>query len=195
MKQVTLFVPGIWNRPGSANFAGRAVTHTMVNTERRAEKVEYFTSALLRPFGETHRAKKLSRTLGFYHGWEVDLVGHSNGTDVILDGLRLAGWPKVRNLHFISGACHADFDDNGLNDALERNRVEKVFIYIGEKDLPLKLAGTWAGKLFGYGTIGKTGAINNRYPSRVTEVRWKEFGHSDAFLEKNFGQTMKHVLQ
>lgn len=195
MKQITIYVPGIWNTPGSRNWVGRAVTHTHVNTERRAEKVEYFTSALMRPFGETSRAKKLSRILGFYQGWEIDLVGHSNGTDVILDGLDIAGWPSIRNIHFISAACEADFDINGLNDALDRGRIGSVFIYNGGKDLPLKLAGTPIGKFLGYGTLGRTGPINNRFPDKVGVVTWPAFGHSTAFTEGQFKKTMSHILK
>lgn len=195
MNTVTIFVPGILNLPGSNNWVGKAVTHTHVDTGQPAEKVEYFTSALLRPLGQTSRAKKLARVIGFYQGWNIDLVGHSNGTDVILDGLEIAGWPTVRHLHLIAAACKADFDKNGLNSALQRDRVESVSIYIGEKDLPLKLAGTLVGRLLGYGTLGRTGAKNNRFEDRVREVRFKEFGHSSFFTAENFGQTMDAILQ
>src|SRR5262245_26588298 len=88
--KIIIYVCGILTWPGKhRNWTGRAVTHTMTCQPYKAEKVEYFVGALSRPIGESYRARKLISTLRQYEGWEIHLVAHSNGCDVVVDTLRL----------------------------------------------------------------------------------------------------------
>jgi len=198
-KTVYIYIPGILSRPGAAyNWCGRAVTWTHINHPNvQAEKVEYFTRALTRPFGQKARAHKLQRVMQFYSAYDYDihLVGHSNGCDVIVDALRAmmddgAVTPNIRSMHLVSAACERDFDRNGLN--LWIDKIGRIVIYIAEHDRALTAAGTYIGRLLGYGTLGKHGAVNNQKP--VDYVR-RDIGHLDWWKRNRFDATMRLITR
>lgn len=201
MKRIYIFINGINTFPGgSKNWTGRATTWINSLTEYKAEKLEYFCSVITRAFHNKKRAKKLYRTLQYYQGWEIVLVGHSNGCDVILDTLNYyTDWPNIKHIHFISGAGEANFDKNGLNNFIRSGRVGGCNVYVSGRDLPLRIAHTVFGKLLGYGVLGLKGAYNvaEDIKDKVTtywDVPWKNYGHSTAFSDKNFDNTMKLIL-
>lgn len=190
-KIVYLFVNGIMTFPGSGkNWTGKAVTWNHVELGIISEKIEYFSGALFsRSIGQKARAKKLIKTLMYYIIAEFDivLVGHSNGCDVILDALKEMSWPKIKEVHLISGACEADFDKNELN--LSGKQIGLIRVYVAGKDKALKMAATFLGRLLGYGSLGKTGTINSNHDNVETIVE-PEFGHSDWFAGRSFNETM-----
>ena len=199
-RTIYLFVNGVRTWPGNfTNWNKRAVTFTHTHTEARGEAFEYFCTFLTRPFREDQRAKHFARALRAYSalGWNIVCVGHSNGCDVILRGLRDAGWPRVAAVHLVCGACEADFWKNGLNHALARERIGRVCVYVADKDLALPLAHTIPGKILGYGTLGLHGAQNvyAREADRVGELHWKDYGHSTCWLPNHFKTTMAHFFQ
>lgn len=194
-KRVYIYVNGIMTWPGdSKNWNGRATTWTHLYTDARAEKVEYFSlPTLSRIIWQRDRMKKLATMMTFYQscGWEVNLVGHSNGCDVIIDALRYMEWPKVGEVHLFSAAMPADFEKLGITQAQKRGQIRKVICYCAGSDKALLLAGA-VGGLFGYGTLGRTGPRN--HDSGTTEViRREEFGHSDWFEDGTFESTMKLI--
>lgn len=194
MNRVLLYVNGIMTFPGdSRNWNGRAVTWTHTHSEARAEKVEYFAGPVDRVFGQTARAEKLHRTLSFYRGWSISLVGHSNGADVIVDCLRQWNdWPSIEAVHLVCGATEADFNKNGLNRLLYSGRVGQACVYVADQDKALALAHTLPGRMLGYGTLGLHGAVNvsDSVKGRVTETHWPEWGHSDCWADSVFDKTM-----
>lgn len=197
---VNLYVPGILTIPGdSRNWSGRAVTFTHTQTERRAEKVEYLSGpGFTRNLFQAHRAEKLARTLDHYapDQWSRRIIGHSNGTDVILDALALRGWPVVDELHLVCAACEADFEKNGLNEALANGLVGRVCVYIGTRDVPLLLAALGIGQYFGFGTLGLRGPqkVRSTVADKVGVLTWNDYGHSDCWADAHFNQTMTHFL-
>lgn len=196
MNTIYIYVNGIMNFPGgSKNWNGRAVTWTHINTEAKAEKIEYFCGPVGRAFGQKERAEKLAATLSFYKGWKIILIGHSNGTDVILKALAQLEWPRVEALHLVSAACEADFYKNGLNEAMMKGLVGRVYVYLGGKDMALKAAHSIFGRLLGYGTLGLTGPknVSAMVKAAVTVTTWGEYGHSDCFDDKNFDGTMRVI--
>ena len=198
-KTIYLFVNGVATWPGNyTNWNKRAVTFTNLLTPHKAEAFEYFCTLLTRPFREDQRAKHFARSLKQYAAekWRIICVGHSNGCDVILDGLRRAGWPKVAAVHLVCGACTADFNVNGLNIALVRERIGQVFVYCALDDFALKLAHTWPGELLGYGTLGLHGALHvlDSVKNRVGQLWWRGYGHSTCWLPEHFHATMGHFF-
>lgn len=196
-----LYIPGILTFPGDAsNWSGRAVTftHALTGGERVAEKVEYFTTALLRPFGQQSRANKLARTWGFYNSkwWDVRLVGHSNGCDVICDVIRANPHFRASQIHLVCGACSADLESNGINETLRSSRVQEAFIYVAGRDKALRLAQTPIGQFLGYGTLGLKGPknIDPQVARRVQVIEWPEYGHSDCWSDANFPATMRYFV-
>ena len=191
--QAFLFINGILTRPGSSlNWTARAVTWVNTLTPHKAEKIEYFTSVLMRPLNNRQRAEKLAATLDHYlkAGYEVTIAAHSNGCDVALDALKSRAWPKIKALHLISAANSGDFNKNGLNASLDR--IADLHVWIAEKDWALALAGTLPGKLLGYGTLGRTGPINAKRP---VHVRRASFGHGDWFADDQLDHTLRHITR
>jgi len=185
---IHIFVNGILTRPGeSDNWTGKAVTWTHLWTERRAEKIEYFSGLFTRTLLEGVRARKVAKTLSYYlaAGFEIHLAGHSNGCDVILDALRMLNWPRIETLNLISAACSADCNRNGINEAADS--IGRLTVWIGEKDLALGLAGTKTGWLLGFGNLGLVGPKNT---TRPIEVIREACGHGDWFNDARFDLTM-----
>jgi hypothetical protein len=190
-RHVFVFVCGILTQPGaSANWTGRAVTwtHTRMR-DRCAEKVEYFTSALMRPFGQRDRAERLAKVVGAYlaNDWRVTIAAHSNGADVALDALDELGFPELDGLHLISAACSADARKSGLNQV----RARVVSVWIGGRDWALQLAATVPGLFLGYGQLGRKGPENLTRPCEI--IHEPRFGHSDWFHAEAFDDTMRRV--
>lgn len=199
--RIYIFVNGILTFPGlSHNWNRRAVTWVHVNTPHRAESLEYYIGPITRPFLDGYRARKLARKLGFYidAGFELVLVGHSNGCDVVLDALRLLDWPDIHQVHLFSGACEADCELNGLNAALAGQRIGRVFNYVAEMDLALHLAATPIGRAFGFGILGcgAQGIPDSLITSnQFVEVRNTHFGHSTWFAGQHFAKTMERITR
>lgn len=185
-EKIFVFINGILTWPGaSENWTGRAVTWTHIHSPFKAEKVEYFVGPISRAFGQRERARKLLLTLSFYEGWDIVLVGHSNGCDVIRDALEKAEWrPSLSHLHLISAACDADFERNGFN-----HLRCPVTVWRASRDWVLRLAGNpFLGRLLGYGTLGLTGPLKARIP--VESIN-RDFGHSGWFTDSETDTTMQ----
>ena len=198
-RTIYLFVNGIATWPGNfTNWNKRAVTFTHTRTPHKAEAFEYFCTPLTRPFREDERAKHFARAVREYsrRGWRIICVGHSNGCDVILDGLKRADWPHVEAVHLVCGACEADFSKNGLNYALHFGHIQTVYVYNAQKDWALPLAHTLPGKILGYGTLGLDGALHiaDGVKDQVGQLWWKNYGHSTCWLPDYFNATMKHFF-
>jgi hypothetical protein len=205
MRSAFHLVNGILNFPGcSKNWNGKGVTwlHTDEAARplaARAEKIEYFCGPIDRAFGQKERAHKLFLTLNRYHDWENTVAGHSNGADVILTMLRdYHGWPPITHLHLICAATNADFEKNGLNRWLRAGRIERVSVYVAGKDLALRLAHSFTGKLLGYGTLGLHGPTNVAEDVRervncVWSGPWLNYGHSGCWEAGNLPRTMRAI--
>lgn len=194
---VYIFINGIMNNPGcSDNWTDRAVTWMHTNTLPNvipSEKFEYFTGPLLRRVFQQYRANKLTRMLSFYFakGYEVVLVGHSNGCDIICRVLAEVEHP-VKEVHLIAAACDEPVYEPGM--------VGDLFVYIGGQDKAMKLARfskKLLGKLhLGYGSLGGMDPKLARDKFGEEHVVYHpSFGHSTWF-EKGpiFDMTMMTIL-
>lgn len=193
-REIVIFVNGILTRPGSAkNWTGKGVTWFHTKRMVFAEKVEYISGALFsRSWGQKRRAEKLRKTLEYYKGWDIHLVGHSNGSDVIFDCLKNMDWPEIKSITLFSPACSADFEKLGLNDPKAIRNIGKINVYIAGKDWALVLASSFVGKFFGYGSLGKEGPKNNSKKAYV--AKFMNYGHSTWFEKEKFDHTMKLVV-
>jgi len=195
MRRVFIYVNGILTFPGrSSNWTGRAVTATHLLTQARAEKVEYLSfPTLTRLLGQRRRVNRLIRTIGFYRGWKITLVGHSNGAAVIADALKRLDWYPIDEVILFSPACDADMERNGFAAALREKRLSRVRIYIAGKDWALRLAMSFLGKLCGYGSLGLTGPRHFVSPA-VQVVEKPNWNHSEWWTDTNFPWTMGEIL-
>lgn len=197
-RTVIIFVNGIRVKPGDTrNWNYEACVWVQVSDlDWKCMPFEYHCGIIGRAFGQRERAQCLRAVMADYQaaGYNVILVGHSNGCAVILKALSIGIYPKIQAIHFVSGACEADFVRNGLNDAIEDGKVGKVCVYVGGKDLALRLASNLVGRLLGYGVLGLHGALNvsKEAEGRVGTITREDFGHSDWFLPGHFDRMMKH---
>lgn len=155
---------------------------------------------------EPKRARQLAAVIRSYldAGYEVHLVGHSNGTRVIREALKLLRWPKVGTVHFVCGACDSDFERTGLNYALKHHRIERFYYYVGGRDWAMKLENTFLGKL-DFALPEKSCPMGLRGPRNVAkEVRnrvidnstgWERFGHGTCFTAAHFNNTLKRITR
>lgn len=195
MKPLLVAINGILTFPGSSkNWTGKAVTwaHTH-NLDFQGEKIEYFCGPIGRAFGQRGRSYKLFRTLSYYAGRRIVLVGHSNGASVICHMMRdYPNFPHVEHLHLVCGACEADFQKNGLNMLIRERKIDRVTVYVAGNDRALRLAHTWLARFLGYGVLGLHGPLQvaAENEASVTVVKWPVYGHSDCWAENNFDFTM-----
>lgn len=198
-KQVTIFVNGILTLPGDTrDWNYRAVVWTQLRVDgMRTMAVEYFCGPIGRAFGQKKRAAKITELIQAYAGYEITIVMHSNGAAVGLAALDACLiYPNIVALHFVSAACDADFNRNGLNEAIEDGRVGKVCVYVGGRDLALRLASLRVGRILGYGTLGLHGPKNVSVGAKdsVGVLTVPDFGHSDWWLPEHFDRTMRHFF-
>jgi pimeloyl-ACP methyl ester carboxylesterase len=197
-RRIYIFVNGIMCRPGDAqNWNARAVNWIHLNTEDRAVMVEYFFTPFSRILRAKSVAEKVAEVLEAYHGWEIFLVGHSNGCAEILEALALMDWPRIEALHLVSAACEADFDRNGLKFAFARRAIGAVRVWMSGRDSALHLVKCKLGRLLGYGALGvdgPRGADELLADRRVAVTVWSTRDHSDCFKPYAFSETMRGFL-
>lgn len=202
-RAVVVFVPGVLTWPGAArNWTGRAVTWTHISTPYRAEKVEYLSGpGASRLLGQRSRVQKLARTLEYYRGFDVTLVGHSNGCSVILGALKRLCPLQFRagRVVFVAPVLDADCERNGINSLMRCGHIGRLDVFIGGRDWQAAVAGSWIGRLFGYGAMGVEGP-RNCLKTRTRVTCNADWGHSDwwgdgpAVADAQFEWTMRKIL-
>jgi hypothetical protein len=206
-KIVTIFVPGINTLPGSwSDWANRAAVWWNTKTDEKSDIEVYFTTALTVGILETRRAKNLGLKIKAYlaEDFTVNLVGHSNGTHIICDALRLSNWPHVNNVHLACGACDSNFLRSGVDFALTDGKIQQIFCYVAGKDMAMKVENTLLGKfLFQMNESDKPlGLVGPKNVSQsnagkvhlINKAPWDKYGHSTCWSEQNFNQTMQNFL-
>lgn len=201
-----LMVPGIdqwpddsrnWDCRGQtwSNLNPLPVQNATVEDIVVTDRADYFCGPIGRAFHQQRRIDRVKAVLKPYvdGGFDIIADAHSNGTDIVLNALKQMGWPRVEALHLVSGACQADFEKNGLNNALCSRRIGKVYVYVAGKDWPLRIARSWLGHLLGYGTLGLRGPLNvSETVTHQVEVFVRpEFGHGTWFAPEYFEETMR----
>lgn len=184
-RRVFICINGILSDPGASDgWTDRAVTWLHLHTEHRAEKFEYASGALLRRLRQQARAEAIARMCEFYFSagcWEVVLIGHSNGCDLIARVLALCPGRHFRSVHLFAAAAEwAPF-----SVALHAGRVGRVFIYASRHDRALWWAGLsrklgrWAG--LGYGNLGREVPAAAEATAGVTVIWRDDYDHSTWF--------------
>ena len=202
---IHIFVPGIFNLPSAASsWVGKAVTTCIAYRKLHAEKVETFSFATIdRLLRHRRRIHLLKSRLGHYwhEGWDIHLIGHSNGTTIICDAIKELPKMHVKRIDLIAAACSGDFDANGLNDRLLNATLDEVHYFVGAKDWPLWFADTITGRLIGYGRhpLGRWGAFNvderiRDREHRIVRHEREDLGHSGFLSDKEWKRTFEMIL-
>lgn len=214
-RQVFIFIPGILSK-GLDAWVNRAVTHVHTRTDHRAEKLPYWAGPLTRRFRQRRRVRGLLKMMDYYlqSGYTINLIGHSNGCDIIRRALITYGDKlvslKLGHIHMIAAAIPACFDDNGLNSALTEGvwhhtyirliHLTSLHLYIDPADTALWWGGLtrktlgWAG--LGYGDLGRRGPIEPVASIRkIIHIHKRPgIGHSGWFATNKFHTTMDNIL-
>lgn len=171
------------------------------NTDHKANSYNYHVTALTRWLYQSKNITKAATCIE--RGWnkqreQLIVCGHSNGCAISCGLLDADPALMIGELHLIAGAVDADFDKNGLNAAMARQQVGKVFMYCSKSDRALQIAQntSWIHKLYskwGYGSMGLTGPTNVKAPERVVTEWFEGFDHSTYFEGTNFETTMRLV--
>jgi pimeloyl-ACP methyl ester carboxylesterase len=207
-KSIVFFVRGIAGNPDNfLEWEQRAADHTIIQYGIPARAISYHTDFWSVWMKRRYRAQRFSKVLRKYsvRDYRITIVAHSEGTVVALDAMRLAGWPRVEQVHLICGACDSDFERTGLNRALRAGQVGRVTCYNAGRDWAMCFENLILGRaLFGIsggswplGLVGPRNVSSFLLPCRVTEVTdppWRHYGHSECFDGENFERTMRQIL-
>ena len=206
-RSIIFFVRGIAGNPDDfMEWEQRAADHTIINYGIPARAISYHTDFWSVWMKRQFRAQRFAKVLRKYsvRDYRITIVAHSEGTVVALDSMRLAGWPRVEQVHLICGACDSDFNRNGLGHALRAGQVNKVTCYTAGRDWAMRFENLILGRVL-FGISERTwplGLVGPRNVSQmvagrvavVSDPPWKHYGHSECFERDNFERTMRQVL-
>jgi predicted alpha/beta hydrolase family esterase len=165
-----------------------------------AIEYRYTTGAIFRRLSQGKRAKEIKNLIEKWsENFNVVLIGHSNGCDLIQRALKITQ-AKVKNVHAFAGAAEDNIQKTGFYDALNSGRLEKLFVYHSKTDKALGLAAR-ASRIFsflglGYGTLGLHGAVNvpNTLKDKVFNFSFDGYGHGTYFKEE-YTKTLATILK
>jgi hypothetical protein len=209
-RTVFIFINGINTLPtDQRGWTDRARNWIVRETDFGADKFEWFGGPLTAQLFAPLREQQLLRVLGQYPlDTRLILVGHSFGCELICRVLAHVKCPNVQDAWLIAAACTADFRTNGLNRAMGRGQLGRVFCLQASRDGALALAkqsalalrwSRWLKLIPGvhldYGWLGLTGPTHVAYPPRV-EVTQKpdHIGHSSYVNTINLAATLSHIV-
>lgn len=154
---------------------------------------------------QKERSEQFARVLLSYveKGFAIRCIAHSNGTRVVRDGLKIAHWPRVEELHFVCGACDSDFHRTDFNCALKHNRIGAFYHYEGGRDWAMKIENTFLGKL-DFAVPEHSQPMGLKGPRHVDPcVRsrvicrskgWEAYGHSTCWEPHHFNDSMRRIV-
>lgn len=161
--RVWICINGILARPGDAEgWTDRAVTWLHLHTGDQAEKFEYAAGPLTRRLRQQWRAEAIATMCSYYlrAGYEVSLIAHSNGADLVERLIASHPLYRFRTVHLFAPACTGDTLRGALQcDPTDCGGIGALHLYGSAHDTALKLAALsrrlfgWAG--LGYGDLGR----------------------------------------
>lgn len=194
-----ILVNGINTLPD--NWTDEATTLIMRKGMGMADNVEYFITGLMRMVSnlkermlgwtkhplfrsfQSRKAEELARMIeGYREKFEVILIGHSNGCDLIARAL-LQG-AVASQAHLISPAAHGE----DFLEVLKQFRVQLVYIYGSRADEALKI-----GPLFGFGNMGLRGAEYAAKDPRIVDCSRHMYGHSTWINGQHLERTLEQI--
>lgn len=199
-RRAWICINGILTNPGDAEgWTDRAVTWLNLHTEGKAEKFEYATGALTRRLRQAWRAEAIARMCSFYirGGYEVVLIGHSNGADLIERVLPLL-WPAtVHSAHLFAPACDGDKLRHAL---IEGAQLGTLHLYGSANDRALQLAALTQRFLgivgLGYGDLGRRVEAFAGTTPRTVAHNDDSQGHGTWFTRgEPFERTMRAIVE
>lgn len=201
MRNCYIIVPGIHSSTkNNFDWFVRLAEDIMRKGARNPVALEYrySTNALTRRAAQQRRARELADIIDKWQKFNIILVGHSNGCDLIQRALKITH-AKVKTVHAFAGACENELKKTGFYDAFVYNRLGKLFVYASKNDRALKYAANIS-RLFnfigmGYGLLGYRGAtgIPKSFQDKVVNIFDNTLDHNDYF-GKFYERTLNTIL-
>lgn len=176
-----------------------------VHTPYKATVDKYFSTVFLRFLGQPARVHNLLKLIERYSDFDIVLVGHSNGCDVIVRALNhlmeKSAARSVLQAHLFAAAAEVDFDRNGMNKVLRSLTLNTLFLYGSYSDSVLRLAKQsygWLLPCFRYGYLGLDGPQNvaSDVLPNVARLWMPWFDHSTWWMEEGgyFERTARMIV-
>ena len=192
-----VFINGIFTMPWRKSWNEKAVEFVTKNLpDCKAVKYQYYSDAIFVGWRQREIAMELMGIVNRLEreGYEVVLVGHSNGCAIISYIVNEMD-EDVGNLHLIAPAAYAcDFDL-----AINRGNTSGVFIYGSRHDIPLTVLAPISRLLTlglsGYGSLGAHARdLELRHPGMAFDYSNNTYGHSSWFDDDKFDDTMRLIM-
>ena len=206
-KTIWFIVRGIAGHPSDLLEWEYAIRDDIIRqTQLHAIAISYATNFLTVWDRRAWRGRRFGDILAKYaaDGWRINIISHSEGAVVATDAMRSARFPRVETLHLVCGACDANFERNGLNEALRINRLGVAHVWIAGRDFAMLWERLFFGKLlFGLSDraepLGYDGprAADRRVAARILVHRtapWDRYGHSECWDAGNRERTLQSFL-
>lgn len=204
-RRVYILVPGILTSTSDASSWCVRMSDDIMricrSTSACATEFRYFSGPFTRRIKQRRHAVELASVIESWGraGFEIVLVGHSNGCDLIERAVRLSG-SRIRSIHLIAAASKRDFCAAGYIERILSGSIGEISIHFSKSDSILSRFGKWSGIFsvfgLGYGRLGELGPINVPEMMRGERVRHVErhyMGHSDWFNEANYLNTLEEI--
>lgn len=204
-RRVYILVPGILTSPSdNSAWCVRMADDIMRSYEATrpcATEFRYYAGALTRRLKQARHARQLASVVDKWgrEGFDIVLVGHSNGCDLIERTIKLIGVP-IYSLHLIAAASSRDFCSNGYIERLLCSSIHEINVYFSASDSVLSGLAR-ASQVFrflglGYGRLGELGPVN--VPGSMigagVKLHCKSYmDHSDWFNDEHYGNTMRAI--
>jgi pimeloyl-ACP methyl ester carboxylesterase len=215
-KRVMILVPGIHMTPRDwKNWIYRFEGHYQTmdhSTNIKCAVRPYRENSIVRGRSIERIASGLAKCARHYlqADYQVSLVGHSNGTQVIqyafagtstnsddLIYMMQAENKHIHAVHLFSGAMIGEIEDTRLGGFFSAEYIEHLFIYNAGKDKALRWA-KWTPFFGGFGkdTLGRRdiNELKNYVGNRGYAQNWPEYGHSTFFDADRWIPTADMVL-
>ena len=176
----------------------RWATKISMETPHKADEFRYYAPAVTPKGKQTERVGYVIDLARRYWeaGFEVVGVAHSNGAIIATEAIRQS--PAIwHSLHLIAPACASDCgaEGNGLNEAMERGRLGRAFIYTGDRDFVLRTIAP-LGSFLGYGNLGYVGPQNMSTLARKSiDIIRTANDHNSYFQGPEEERIFSHVTQ
>ncbi len=196
VRRLYLLINGILTNPGNvSSWTDLAEEWIEDKTPFYAERYEYCSGIFSGKLFQGARVENVYKILERHRDYEISLVGHSNGGDIITRLINKYPFMNFNELHLVASASEADFEKNGLNKALKTCRVKSIYCYCSNRDEALEQARLsskiwgWTGLAYGYlGLVGPKNVDPNLQDCVLT--KWEAYGHSDWWNAQNFEKTI-----
>jgi hypothetical protein len=192
-------INGILNDPNDINGVTDGVENYIESqTPYRCTRYEYRAGVITAHIMQGSRIRDVIEICKIHQDKEIILIAHSYGCDIVCGVLKKSR-VRIEEVHLFCAATECDFDKNGINRAVNGQRLQGVNLYGSRHDKALQKAKKMSFLKplgIGFGYLGLDGPCNvhpDVYPK--LNVMWKDnYDHNTWLKSRNLKSTLDIVL-